>query len=86
MCAYWALRTLAGGYGQAALGQALIEDARWGWVTMRARIVTRLHRYLTIARTRGEPDALTATLARLADHLARLWPDVGTIPLYPAFA
>jgi hypothetical protein len=86
MCAYWTLQTLCGGYGQYALGQALDGDREWGRATMRARIVTRVRRFLAVARQRGDGGALVATLAQLAARLANAWPVAGEIRPYPAFA
>jgi hypothetical protein len=89
MAAFWTLLTLTGVYGQASLGRALDADALWGRATMRARIVTRLRRFLSIARgdqEAGSGGVLVETLRRLEERLRVVWPDAGRIPLYPAFA
>ena len=89
MCSYWTLQTLCGGYGQHALGRALDGDRGWGRATMRARIVTRVHRFLAVVQERrgaGEMAAMAATMERLAERLAEVWPDAGEIRPYPAFA
>jgi hypothetical protein len=86
MCAYWALQTLCGGYGQYTLGRALDGDREWGRATMRERLVTRVRRFLAVARHRGDGGALVATMERLAARLAAVWPAAGEIRPYPAFA
>jgi hypothetical protein len=77
--AFWACE---GVYG---LEWALKEDREWGIAGVNSRLLTRLETFIAAADAYRRWPALRAMCAQALEALARLWPDVQTLPVYPAF-
>jgi hypothetical protein len=77
--AYWALVDLA------RLPRAMERELAWGVTTYRTRLRARFHAMAETADETGCLPRLGALMHTLSAKLARLWPETGEVPYYPAF-
>ncbi|MCL5999172.1 MAG: aminoglycoside phosphotransferase family protein [Chloroflexi bacterium] len=67
------------------LQRTLKEDNRWGIAGVRSRILTRLATFIEAAGTYERLPALQTACEQALASLARRWPEVQPLPVYPAF-
>jgi hypothetical protein len=79
--AFWLLSDLA----EWLLPVALNEERVWGISTFRQRLLMRLPLFAELTREYGHLPALGRLAQQVADQLAERWPELESMPLYPAF-
>jgi hypothetical protein len=79
--AFWLLSDLA----EWLLPVALKEERVWGISTFRQRLLMRLPLFAELTREYGHLPALGRLAQQVADQLAERWPELESMPLYPAF-
>lgn len=80
-CGLWLVRLLS------ALPAALTKDRTVGFfaITSRQRIIASLDAFLAISAAAEHVPALVATSRRILEELGQRWPDVKSLPRFPAF-
>ena len=72
------------GHG-AGIARALDLDGDWGTTTMRPRLLTWLHSFISAASRTGALPRLRSLAESMREELRRRWPDT-IVPDYPALA
>ena len=69
----------------AAISRALNEDRDWGTTTIRPRLLTWLHSFISAASRTGALPRLRSVAEAMHEQLGRRWPDAA-VPDFPALA